>query len=1191
MAGLSAHNASQRPDGLSDSEPDWRDRFCGRETELASLRAAYAAAASGDGPRMVVILGDRGMGKTRLALEFYADLTRRHDPEGYWPASSIFRGRNLLVAPDVERDPAVREHFASFALAERRMPFLWWGFRLSDPEDRNAIPTDLATHRRFLSLHLEPIRHRKRLQENTRAIADVGVDAGRGGLMKLVEMIPFVGPGLGLLIEGADLSRRAAKLGLERRELQRAHAATRIEDVARTGAGTLIDETLAELEALFAADSDEVPIPLVIFVDDAQFARPGGDEGALTLLETVWARATERRWPLLLIAAHWELEWRNSDPAAEERDFAGVFRPLLTTEPIVLGREPDLAELVRAGLTGLPADDTELLLRRADGNPQLLIEIIERVRRSPAWRSSEGPLTSAGRRHLETASFDLHNLIRQRLEGDGTPEEVRRAVAISAVQGVEFSCAIAEAAGEVLHAEAVRRGLAEAEDRHRYVEGVTRGVAVFIQRAYRDAALSLVDGQFGSQEDVTAALIGAADRFISDPAKWESLPDVERDAVLALRASLGERDPEREARLRAADAIIRLVMRAMQADGSVPDLARAAFWAKRLAVGLEDGRWAADDLDLEALSWAHAALDRWNGAGVALPLAVALAGRLRDALPAEADESAVNDLAHTLWKVVEGARLNGRIPDAVAAAAEAYDLVATLHARAPKRSTATLLGAALERRAEQRRLERDYEGYTAALREWVEITRRLADEDPTDRVCTANAVLAALALSRWLEDDRGPTDEAWALLAEAYERQARLPDGPADMGELRRYAATLLEFAKAAKRRGDLDGAATTSESVVESVRTLFELEPSQEHRIALHSTLRYTADIRWARGDAAQAIDLLCESAALLEAVSPPPDLAHAFRQADTYLGLAACAQGIAHGAAGSDDAIAVPLLGSTIGGATIADLLRALLDRARGLLGVDRAPLEDFAEIAGRLAAELEWGTVPQPEVAASLEAEVREVLRTEAGEPDRLAPWYQGKLMAIECLATGARNRGKSRRVAELHEIALRQALEFAEEIDDESAFGDLLYWITAAGHEILAVDGRLEPDLVRSCAALALRPRLEDETPENASLRSSALSMLATLGADIPAPERDVLLDAASEWFGTDPSRLAILAGYEAEIECEAIDATPEQRCAQLAEFAEALAEVSDPEAASPGLEWRFLWRLQRKWGCGGGAVWR
>src|SRR5690606_36980265 len=141
----------------------------------------------------------------------------------------------------------------------------------------------------------------------------------------------------------------------------------------------------------------------------AQFARPGGDEGVLRLVSELWRSATAQGWPLLLIATHWAQEWWNTDEGATEPDFAGIFRDLLAVQdgwhPLLLEKADELDTLVQIGLPALPSTDTELILGRADGNPQLLIEIIDRVRRSPAWRTADGSLSASGRKQLATAPF------------------------------------------------------------------------------------------------------------------------------------------------------------------------------------------------------------------------------------------------------------------------------------------------------------------------------------------------------------------------------------------------------------------------------------------------------------------------------------------------------------------------------------------------------------------------------------------------------------------------------------------------------------------------------------------------------------------------------------------------------------------------------------------------------------------
>ena len=636
--------------------PDWRDIFCGRTAELAALEAAYRAVVAGGGPRAVVVLGERGMGKTRLMQEFYRVLTTRYDPDDYWPDASLFRGNNLRVAPDPRDDPAARAHFATFRLGERRLPFLWWGFRLADPEDRNAVKPDLSTHRRFLTPHLAPLFFARQLRAVDGARVDHAKEVGKSVVLKTIEVIPLVGPVIALAIEGRGWLSKAARQLRQRAELGAERAAARVDALEHQEAGDLIEAILIDLTAVLGAEHGLGPIPLVLFVDDAQFARDGGDEGTLRLLTDLWYRARAQGWPLLLLASHWALDWAldqgpglDQAPARGGLSFAGTFARLLsaadpTWGPLHLDREPALLALVESGLPGLDPADQRLLLEKADGNPQLLIEVIELVRRAPAWRTPAGALTPAARADLGERRLDLHQLIVRRIEGNTTPAAARHAIVLSSVQGLDFLCTLTEIAGESLGLGALAPGLAQAREPHRYIADTATGLAAFVQRAYFEAAASLVPQQLGERAAVAAALLRAADRIIDDPARWTALSRDEQVAALGLRATLGERAAEAADRRKAGAAFLTLIRDAL-AQTRARDYARAAQLATRFEQGLDDGRWAAGDFTLADLEAPRQALAIWHGAARSLGLAQAMRTLAEDQTQGQADPVARRNLS------------------------------------------------------------------------------------------------------------------------------------------------------------------------------------------------------------------------------------------------------------------------------------------------------------------------------------------------------------------------------------------------------------------------------------------------------------------------------------------------------------------------------------------------------------------
>ncbi|MCB1047774.1 MAG: ATP-binding protein, partial [Calditrichaeota bacterium] len=102
-------------------------------------------------PQLVVLLGESGLGKTRVTQEFYNWLSMTHDasePNGYWPDDLGQKESNLKINPDPEACDNGKP-----------MPFLWWGIRLSDPSARNTIYSGgaISTYLNYLIPHLEPV--------------------------------------------------------------------------------------------------------------------------------------------------------------------------------------------------------------------------------------------------------------------------------------------------------------------------------------------------------------------------------------------------------------------------------------------------------------------------------------------------------------------------------------------------------------------------------------------------------------------------------------------------------------------------------------------------------------------------------------------------------------------------------------------------------------------------------------------------------------------------------------------------------------------------------------------------------------------------------------------------------------------------------------------------------------------------
>lgn len=587
------------------ADESWRQRFFGRQLELAQLQRAYEAVKRGEGPRWVAVLGDRGMGKTRLVQELYACLTaRKHDPDDYWPDASLVRSNSLRVAPMLD-DPEVHAHFSGFALTQRRLPFLWWGFRLSE---EGAV--GLHQHRYALEPHLAVALLKRDKEARSDEVLKLLEDTEWWLLLKGLSVLSL--GAVGIAHQAYGLVRRGRESLEEQRVLEQRQSLA-VSDAHESGTRSLLEETLEQLGHVLGGE--ERGVPVVVFCDDAQFARAGQDVGARELLVQLWQRAQANGWPLLLVFTHWQDQWNTADEA--EASFAGWLRHADAStqgrgDELPLGKESALGALVLAALPNLPSGQVQRFLDRADGNPRFLLELLQVVldkRGRSAWWDGER-LTELALEQLANKNTDLLQLTIKRLEDpERTPEEVQRVLALASLQGSEFSeellCAHAGGAD-------IRPLLQQAQEAHRMVASVGPGVRAFAQGACREAAGRLVkENAFGRREDLQERLLSSALSTVDEGANWDGLSGREQDVARGVLVDLAEHHEDEGARHRAGQALLDLVRGAV-GEHNHRDYARGAQLAQRFLEGT-DQRWSVVDFELWKLDPVREALQVLHG--------------------------------------------------------------------------------------------------------------------------------------------------------------------------------------------------------------------------------------------------------------------------------------------------------------------------------------------------------------------------------------------------------------------------------------------------------------------------------------------------------------------------------------------------------------------------------------------------
>ncbi|MBL4596967.1 MAG: ATP-binding protein, partial [Robiginitomaculum sp.] len=540
------------------NELDWRLVFAGRESELEALKASWQKVKSGNGPHLHVVRAERGMGKTRLVQELYRYLSSHEDPDDYWPDGLSFIGKALLPGPDPRIDPVAKSHFDGFTLKDRPMPFLWWGLRLADPWQRNAIRSGLRDHMQSLDPHLQNAEYAKAWKALDKGLLELAKDTAQDeGIELTAEIIASAIPFASLVVKVLKAGVGVLKNRKKRQELAADFAQQTIKSIAVKDDDSLNEIALNKIRMVLKEQSKDAFLPVILFVDDAQFASKAGDSGTLRFLGDIWSYATGLKLPLLLIATHWDAEWQSGMENPDEICFAAHFSPDQANikdrfSQSVLTSDVELLAMVQAGLPDLLPDDHALLLKKSDGNPQLLFELIDKVRRSRAWvERASGKLSDSGRQAIRTGVFDTHSLIVERLDDpERTPVAVRDAVVLGSTIGMEFMQNIIMLAAEKLKLDLSQTALSDADTPHRFINLQEGGLAAFIQRAARDAAHSLSEQYIGPKADIDAALAQAAETLAQD----DTAPQAERMTARGLQIGLGEHSDDPAKRLVAAKA-------------------------------------------------------------------------------------------------------------------------------------------------------------------------------------------------------------------------------------------------------------------------------------------------------------------------------------------------------------------------------------------------------------------------------------------------------------------------------------------------------------------------------------------------------------------------------------------------------------------------------------------------------------
>lgn len=597
--------------------------FVGRTQELEALGTAWEAARRGE-PQLAVLLAPPGVGKTRLVQEFYHSLSRSHDgvgQDGYWPDRL---GR--------DRDRISLGCSAEECNAERPMTMMWWAIKCVDSGSNGAASSDLMlAYRDFLEPHLQLRRtdaqlkmlRRKQLGEAAKGLAE----AMLAGAEKAAELIPIVGPfvglgkALGTTIVGKTIRVRQLEAEYDRIESERYDLTAKVQ----AAQDDFEEQLIAGLgEAAAPTDPDMPRCPLVLVVDDAQFA---DQEPALaSILRRVIDIAWRDKWPLLVILTHWTREWneRTNDIACLPGVIgAAVERGLLQAAILKLGRIDELGDVLRAAIPGLPPEQESALLAKAGGNARYLERLVQLLLASPAMfveREARGAIHEDALSEIMGESFDLHDVTRRLF--DSAPQDARRAAALASMQGDRFLHSVIDAMLAKLGQPPLENGISYCENPLAVIGSSTPGIGEFSQGVFREVARTLVPRLVDREASVLHALEAVLRERLD---AWPVAPDARETSswasdalMLDLVIGIALQDPDwEELGLRAAARKIELLREQGDNAGATAVYAASADMKGRLARKL--GTAAARRDHADALRQLGDAMVASTGSRAALP--------------------------------------------------------------------------------------------------------------------------------------------------------------------------------------------------------------------------------------------------------------------------------------------------------------------------------------------------------------------------------------------------------------------------------------------------------------------------------------------------------------------------------------------------------------------------------------------
>ncbi len=524
-------------------------KFIGRQKELDLLKNEFEQLSNQDNStRIVSVVAESGLGKTRLLQAFYTWLSQTHDendPNGYWPDYLAIEQRNLRINPDMKEYAQRRDGLPV-------MPFLWWGVRgFEGSSQRNyseGSKSAIINAQYHLHLHFGLLKETERGMSAKNSIKRGAVKVA-AGLVGFGALGDFIADSVGLVSDGKDVFEGIKSTVKEFKK-------PRNQSKKMTGDDISQDETLFSLEeedrpeVLLKEISDHETselfndltslvdvfqrqlnnkLPLIILIDDAHWI----DEHSLDFFKQLILHSKDQGIPLLLITTHWEQEWKKY--AQEGKGLPLLIKNLsnkVNQSVIKLNPISDMSELVKTAAPGITFKQRSLLLEKAAGNPLLLNELLHFTVKPRHFNNKDllGTLTKSTVKKIEGKQLELHTLIESRF--DELEENIQNTLSYIAHLGDRaprcmINCVKPLFGDENIDIESI---LYKAENPHSFIV-YEDGIVEFPQKTYQEISYQAWKDMELNEENVTVVEQAYIRQYLKE--SHNDIYDDEEESILS----------------------------------------------------------------------------------------------------------------------------------------------------------------------------------------------------------------------------------------------------------------------------------------------------------------------------------------------------------------------------------------------------------------------------------------------------------------------------------------------------------------------------------------------------------------------------------------------------------------------------------------------------------------------------------